>query len=82
MSKEKNTRKSNFELLLDDVKGKHSKKVNAILLTQGEGDEEAFMVNYFKILEYVSPKLQRREIIEEERDSTITIEHTFRKQKE
>jgi hypothetical protein len=82
---EKKARKTDFDTLLEDLGGKHSKRANAILLTQGgedSGDDEAFMVNYFKLLEYHKPKLQRREIIEDEKDTVITIEHTFRKEKE
>lgn len=80
-------RKSEFEKLIEDVNGKHSKRVNAILLTQGDdpakegSDNEAFLVNYFKILEYAAPKLQRSEIVEEAKEQTITIEHSFREEK-
>jgi hypothetical protein len=70
---------SEFEKLLIDIKGKHSKRLNAILLTMGSEDEEAFANNYFKILEFVKPKLQRKEIISEEIDQVITIEHVITK---
>ena len=73
---------SEFEKLMADVRGKHSKRINAILLTQGQSEEEAFAVNYFKLLEYASPKLQRSEIIEETKEQKITIEHAFRKKEE
>lgn len=70
--------KSEFEQLLDDVKGKHSKRMNAILVTSE--DDEEFQVAYFKILEYASPKLQRTEIIEEAVEQKIVIEHSYPKE--
>ena len=70
-------RKSEFEKLLEDVKGTHSKRLNAILKTM---DDEDFAVNYFKVLEYASPKLQRSEVIEEAKEQKITIEHTYKKE--
>ena len=75
--KKKGNRRTEFDKLTDDLTGKHSKKLNAILLTQGEelGSENDFANNYFKLLEYVQPKLQRMEILEEEREQVITIEH-------
>ena len=77
MADENNERKSDFEKLLEDVKGKHSRRVNAILLTMsGDGeDNEAFLVNFFKVLEYASPKLQRTEVIEDAKEQVIRIEH-------
>jgi len=68
-------RQTEFEKLLEDVRGKHSKRMNAILLTASEGDEEAFAVNFFKMLEYASPKLQRSEVFSEVKEQTITINH-------
>lgn len=75
-------RKSDIEKLMDDVKGKHAKRVNAILLTMGEqgGDNDAFLLNYFKLLEYSLPKLQRTEVIGETEDQVITIEHVYKKE--
>lgn len=52
-------RETEFERLANDVAGKHSKRMNAILLTM---DDENFTVAYFKILEYAKPKLQRQEL--------------------
>ena len=75
MADEKNKRLSEFEVLMADVKGLHSKRINAMLITQ---DEEEFAVNYFKILEYASPKLQRSEIVAEAVDQKIILEHTYR----
>lgn len=75
-------RKTEFEKFLDDIKGKHSKRANAIMLTIGEEDEAAFLVNYFKALEYASPKLQRSEIVEDAVEQVITIEHTYIEKKE
>jgi hypothetical protein len=79
MAEEENKRLSELDILMNDVKGKHSKRANAVLATM---EDEDFIVNYFKILEYASPKLQRKEIIEEEKDNVIKIEHTYRGQKE
>lgn len=75
MEKEESKRLSNFDKLMQDVKGVHSKRLNAMLVTM---DDEDFAVNYFKILEYASPKLQRQEIIEEEKEFVVTLEHTYR----
>lgn len=65
---------SDFDWLMESVKGMHSKRMNALLVTM---DDEDFAVNYFKILEYASPKLQRSEIVEEEKEFKVTLEHTF-----
>ena len=72
-----NKRISDFDRLADDLLGKHSKKANSILLTQSEelGEEDIFMNNYFKLLEYVQPKLQRVENTGEKEDNTIVIQH-------
>ena len=75
MKDDSKKRLSEFDKLLDDVRGVHSKRINAMLVTM---DDEDFAVNYFKILEYTSPKLQRREIIEEEKEFVLTLEHTYR----
>jgi len=68
-------RKTEFERLAEDVTGKHSKRMNAIMLTMSSEDEDAFANNYFKLLEYVAPKLQRQEIVQDEAEQTITIQH-------
>jgi hypothetical protein len=78
MAKEKKkVRLTEFDKLAADLTGKHSKRMNAIILTQSEemGSEDEFCVNYFKLLEYVHPKLQRTEIQEEEKEIVVTIEH-------
>lgn len=75
MGKEENKRLSSFDKLMQDVKGVHSKRLNAMLVTM---DDEDFALNYFKILEYAAPKLQRQEIVEEEKDFVVTLEHTYR----
>ena len=55
------------------VTGQHSKRFNAILSTM---DDEEFMSNYLKVLEYVKPKIQRQEIVEETvLDRTIKVEY-------
>ena len=60
--------------LRESVIGKHADRVNAIL-TETEDDEE-FLLNYFKLLEYVQPKLQRTEIQQESEDEiTLKIEY-------
>jgi hypothetical protein len=68
-------RESEFDRLAKDVTGKHSKRMNAILLTMGDEDEDAFANNFFKLLEYVSPKLQRQEVVTDEAEQVITIQH-------
>ena len=74
MEKNKSKRLSEFDRLIEDLKGIHSKRLNAMLVTM---DDEDFAINYFKALEYAAPKLQRQEIVEEEKDFTVTLEHTF-----
>ena len=81
MAKNKD-RTSEFDKFLEDVRGKHSKRLNAILLTQSKDDEAEFTINYFKALEYAAPKLQRTEVVQEEVEQTITIEHVYPKEKE
>tara|TARA_R110002167_G_C12551057_1_gene640845 strand:+ start:349 stop:597 length:249 start_codon:yes stop_codon:yes gene_type:complete len=66
-------RESEFEKLLGNMQGVHSKRMNAILHTTD--DEEAFAVIYFKMLEFSAPKLQRREVQVESSETTIIIEH-------
>jgi hypothetical protein len=54
--------------------GKHSDRLNAILATTE--DDEEFLLNYFKLLEYIQPKLQRTEINQEsEEEIKLTIEY-------
>jgi len=65
-------RKTEFERMLEDVHQKHSKRMNALLATM---DDEDFAVNYFKLLEYASPKLQRSELVGEAREQKLVIEH-------
>ena len=64
-----------FEELIADTKGMHSKRLNALLVTM---EDEDFAVNYFKMLEYASPKLTRREVIQEEKEQEIKIVHVFK----
>lgn len=64
-------RKTAFEQLCDDIGGRHSKRLNAILETM---DDENFVVTYFKALEYAKPKLQRQEISGKVEIDSITIE--------
>ena len=69
---------SQWQLLQEAIKGSHSKRINAILHTCSD---EQFCINYFKILEYVKPKLQRAEAISEKEDQVITIVHTYSENK-
>jgi hypothetical protein len=66
-------RKSEFDSLLENMQGVHSKRMNAIMHTTE--DEENFVVMYFKMLEFSAPKLQRREVQVESSETTIIIEH-------
>ena len=70
-------RRTEFDKLADDLTGKHSKKMNAILLTQGDelGSENDFANNYFKAMEYIKPKLQRAEVTSKQEEQKIIIEH-------
>ena len=72
MGKEENKRETQFEGLLKDVKGKHSKRMNAMLIAS---DDEDFSVMYFKILEYATPKLQRQEISATVEVDEMVIKH-------
>ena len=65
-------RETEFDRMIADVKGRHSKRMNAILSTL---DEEDFAVAYFKILEYATPKLQRQELSGQVEINKVTIEH-------
>tara|TARA_R110000772_G_scaffold188838_1_gene299915 strand:+ start:503 stop:751 length:249 start_codon:yes stop_codon:yes gene_type:complete len=64
-------RKSELDNLVEDVRGRHSKRMNAILATS---DDEDFAISYFKLLEYATPKLQRQEISSKIEIDKITIE--------
>ncbi len=71
-------RKTELDKLIEDIRGKHAKRMNAILLTSSDENSDKtdeFAVNFFKMLEYASPKLQRSEIIEETKEQIITIVH-------
>ncbi len=73
MAKERE--KDSFDSLLSDFRTVHSKKMNALMIT---ADDEEFARNYFKIMEYIAPKLQRTEIIDENtKDREIVIVHKF-----
>lgn len=65
---------SQWELLQEAIKGGHSKRLNAILHTC---PDDEFCINYFKILEYVKPKLQRAEVSSIAEDQVITIVHSY-----
>ena len=65
-------RETDFDSLMKDVRGRHSKRMNAILVTS---EDEDFAVNYFKILEYTTPKLQRQELTGALEVNRVTIEH-------
>ena len=64
--------KSNWGLLKEAVEGNHAKRMNAILHTC---DDDQFCINYFKLLEYVRPKMQRAEVVSKGEDQVITIVH-------
>lgn len=63
-----------WEELANSIKGAHAKKFNAILSTL---DDVEFMNQYLKVLEYVQPKIQRQEIVDETptEDKVIRIEY-------
>ena len=66
----KKARKTEFEKLAEDVAGRHSKRMNSIMLTQ---DDENFTLSYFKLLEYAQPKLQRTDVNASVEVDKITI---------
>ena len=68
-------RKSELDVFVSDLTGKHAKRMNAVLCTM---DDEDFTVAYFKALEYAAPKLQRSEIINENVDQKIEIIHVYK----
>lgn len=65
-------RENELEKLLTSMQTVHSKRMNALLSTLEDDD---FIVAYFKTLEYAAPKLQRREISVESKETRIIIEH-------
>ena len=65
-------RKNELDKLLTSMQTVHSKRMNALLSTM---EDEDFIVAYFKTLEYSAPKLQRREIAVESKETKIIIEH-------
>tara|TARA_R110002126_G_scaffold24495_1_gene85133 strand:+ start:324 stop:563 length:240 start_codon:yes stop_codon:yes gene_type:complete len=65
-------RKNELDKLLTSMQTVHSKRMNALLSTM---EDEDFIVAYFKTLEYSAPKLQRREISVESKETKIIIEH-------
>ena len=59
--------------LKDAMMNRHSKKLNAILDSL---PEEEFVVAFFKLLEYVQPKLQRQEVeLDTAEDLEITVKY-------
>ena len=72
-------RESEFDGLLKDIRGRHSKRMNAIMTVM---DDEEFCVAYFKALEYATPKLQRQELTGAVEVNKVTIEHVVIKQDE
>ena len=65
-------RKNELDKLLTSMQTVHSKRMNALLSTM---EDEDFIVAYFKTLEYSAPRLQRREISVESKETKIIIEH-------
>lgn len=60
-------------MLKEAMMERHSKKLNAIM---DSVDQEEFAVLYFKLLEYVQPKLQRREVeLDTAEDLQITVNY-------
>ncbi len=67
-------KKSEFDILVENMDSIHSKRMNALMVT---ADDDEFQVMYHKLLEYAKPKLQRSEIVEEAKEQKITIEHVY-----
>jgi len=66
-----------FKELRDSLEGRHARRFNAALDTC---DDEQFMLNYIKILEYTIPKLQRTEVkVGDGDENLINIIHTYKK---
>lgn len=62
-----------WSALKDAMMKRHAKKMNIILDTL---EDEEFAVQYFKLLEYVQPKLQRQEVqVDTAEDLVITVEY-------
>ena len=64
-----------FKVLKDAIQGRHARRFNAALDTC---DDETFMLNYIKILEYTTPKLQRVEHESKAEDNVINIVHSYK----
>jgi len=71
-AKRKNKGTTEIDQLLEATQGVHAKRMNALLHTM---DDEDFVVSFFKMAEYALPKLQRREVSVESKETTIVIEH-------
>ena len=79
MEKTKKRVSTEWDKLIESVKGDHSKRFNEVLATL---DDEDFAVQFPKILEYVIPKLQRVENTGKEgKDNEIRIIHVTENQK-
>lgn len=73
MSKKRKNTKS-WELLEEAMGDNLASKFKAIMLTCE--DDEEFVKNYLKALEFFKPKIQRQEIVEEQiQDRTIKYEY-------
>ena len=65
-------RRTELDILMDNMQTVHSKRMNALLVTM---DDEDFAVNYHKMAEFVIPKLQRREVEVKDTETKVIIEH-------
>ena len=64
-----------FKILIQALEGRHAKRMNAALDT---ADDETFMLNYIKLLEYVKPKLQRTTLeAGDPEDRIVRVIHTY-----
>ena len=70
--------KSGLDRLMEDVRGKHARKFNALLETL---DDDEFIQAYGKILEYAAPKMQRVEHVGDGEDNEIRIIHVSKEDK-
>ena len=70
---ESKSQSKNWNKLKDAVMNKHAERLNALLTT---AEDEEFALNYFKLLEYIQPKLQRTEIKQESEDE-ITLKINY-----
>lgn len=72
MPKETKTTKS-WNDLEEAIEGTAARKMTALLITM---DDDEFVKNYIKLLEFFKPKIQRKEIVELEiLNRTITYEY-------